>query len=126
MLHACVFILFLFCCRLPFNSINRVFASKISKELFDGEDIYLREVTEKSVVESAYHLISPGQLKRVREDQEAHRKGRFTKTSLSMQAIFAGARNAETRRFLRLTGATRDRPLALSRLGTAKSQLAGK
>ena len=94
--------------------------------MFDGEDITLRELTPKSKNDDS---ISHGQLSRVRETKDAHRKGKFTATSLAVQAIFSSSScSAQTRKFLLSSGAGgAGRPKALSRLGTGKrrSQTAG-
>ncbi len=98
----------------------RVYASKISKEMFSGEDITLREVAPKPplIVET----FTPGKLRRIREAKDAHRKGRFAATSLALQAIFSSTENAQTRKFLRLKGSDDAKPQALSRLGKGKWQ----
>lgn len=98
----------------------RVFASKISKEMFNGEDITLKEVTAVAPTEGA---ISHGHLRRVRESKDAHRKGKFTTTSLAIQAIFSHPSCCpETRKFLLANGGKDDRALALARLGKGKSR----
>lgn len=101
----------------------RVYASRISKEMFDGEDITLREVTPKPKNDNS---ISHGQLSRVRESKDAHRKGKFTSTSLAIQAIFSSSScSAQTRKFLLSSGGVGGggRPQALSRLGTGKRRI---
>ena len=97
--------------------INRVYASKISKAMFNGEDITLREVTVKPKEGEILH----GQLKRVRESKDAHRKGKFTATSLAINAVFSNSCSSETRKFLHSSGES-VRPKALSRLGKGKKR----
>jgi len=98
----------------------RVFASKISKEMFNGEDITLKEVTAVAPTEGT---ISHGHLRRARESKDAHRKGKFTSTSLAIQAIFSHSSCCpETRKFLLANGGKDDRALALARLGKGKNR----
>jgi hypothetical protein len=100
--------------------LSRVFASRISKEMFNGEDITLRELTASDPDDGK---ISHGQLRRVRESKDAHRKGKFTSTSLAVQAIFSHSSCCpETRKFLLANGGKDDRALALARLGKGKSR----
>jgi hypothetical protein len=87
--------------------------------MFDGEDITLRDVTVSSSTDA---FISAGRLRRVRESKDAHRKGKFTATSLAVQALFSSTNNAQTRKFLRMTGSNDKRPQALSRLGKSGSR----
>lgn len=97
----------------------RVYASRISKEMFDGEDITLREVTPKPKNDNT---ISHGHLRRPRESKDAHRKDKFTSTSLAIQAIFSSSGCcAETRKFLLSSnGGGGGRAKALSRLGKGR------